>query len=68
MGQEGEVTPIGEGACRLELASDSYDLVVFVVGMLDVPFEVESPPEPADRLRVLSTRFAEATGGSGVSS
>ncbi|WP_410674035.1 helix-turn-helix transcriptional regulator [Amycolatopsis sp. cmx-4-68] len=58
---EGEVTPIDARTCRLELASDSYDLVAFVVGMLDVPFEVESPPELAARLRVLAARYADAT-------
>jgi predicted DNA-binding transcriptional regulator YafY len=57
----GEVTPIDARSCRLELASDSYDLVAFVVGMLDVPFEVESPPELAARLRVLAARYADAT-------
>ncbi|MEV6641908.1 WYL domain-containing protein [Amycolatopsis sp. NPDC051371] len=58
---EGEVTPIDARTCRLELASDSYDVVAFVVGMLDVAFEVESPPELAERLRTLSARYAEAT-------
>ncbi|MEU0791626.1 WYL domain-containing protein [Amycolatopsis sp. NPDC005961] len=57
---EGEVTAIDARTCRLELASDSYDIVAFVVGMLDVAFEVESPPELAERLRVLSARYAEA--------
>jgi predicted DNA-binding transcriptional regulator YafY len=63
---DGEVTPIDSETCRLELASDSYDVVVFVVGMLDVAFEVESPPELAERLRVLSARYGAASGGSGV--
>jgi predicted DNA-binding transcriptional regulator YafY len=58
---EGSVTPIDSRTCRLELASDSYDLVAFVVGMLDVAFEVESPPELAERLRVLATRYSAAT-------
>ncbi|MFF1611178.1 helix-turn-helix transcriptional regulator [Amycolatopsis sp. NPDC058278] len=57
---EGEVTPIDSRSCRLELASDSWDIVAFVVGMLDVPFEVESPPELTERLEVLSTRYAAA--------
>ncbi|WP_439379892.1 helix-turn-helix transcriptional regulator [Amycolatopsis lexingtonensis] len=61
---DGELTPIDAGTCRLELASDSYDIVAFVVGMLDVPFEVESPPELAERLAVLSSRYASAAGGS----
>jgi predicted DNA-binding transcriptional regulator YafY len=58
---DGEVTPIDARTCRLELASDSYDIVAFVVGLLDVAFEVESPPELAERLRVLSARYADAT-------
>ncbi|NBH08990.1 YafY family protein [Amycolatopsis sp. SID8362] len=58
---DGELTPSDAETCRLELASDSYDIVAFVVGMLDVPFEVESPPELADRLRELSARYAAAT-------
>jgi predicted DNA-binding transcriptional regulator YafY len=58
---DGEVTPIDSRTCRLELATESFDLVAFVVGMLDVAFEVESPPELADRLRVLSARYAGAT-------
>ncbi|VVJ18709.1 Transcriptional regulator [Amycolatopsis camponoti] len=58
---EGEVTAIDARTCRLELASDSYDIVAFVVGMLDVAFEVESPPELAERLGVLSARYAAAT-------
>ncbi|MEU7789839.1 YafY family protein [Amycolatopsis sp. NPDC049159] len=58
---EGELTPIDERTCRWELASESWDVVAFVVGMLDVPFEVESPPELAERLRALSARYAAAT-------
>lgn len=65
---DGEVTPIDAETCRLELASDSYDVVAFVVGMLDVAFEVESPPELAERLGVLSARYGAATGGPGGTS
>jgi predicted DNA-binding transcriptional regulator YafY len=57
---DGDLTPIDARTCRLELASDSYDLVAFVVGMLDVAFEVESPPELAERLRVLANRYTTA--------
>ncbi len=56
----GIVTPIDERTCRLELASDSYDLVALVVGMLDVDFDVESPHELAGHFRKLSHRFAGA--------
>jgi hypothetical protein len=58
---DGELTPIDARTCRLELATESWDIVAFVVGMLDVAFEVESPPELAERLRVLSARYAGAT-------
>ena len=58
---DGEVTPIDERRCRLELPTDSYDMVAFVMAMLDVDFEVESPPELAERLRVLAARYAAAT-------
>ncbi|GAA4221133.1 YafY family protein [Streptosporangium album] len=56
----GIVTPIDDHTCLLEIASDSFDLVVLTVGMLDVDFEVESPPELARHLRKLSGRFAGA--------
>lgn len=56
----GLVTPIDDHTCLLEIATDSFDLVVFTVGMLDVDFEVESPPELAHHLRKLSTRLANA--------
>ncbi|MEV7097428.1 WYL domain-containing protein [Amycolatopsis sp. NPDC051045] len=58
---DGVVTPIDARTCLVELASDSFDIVAFVVGMLDVPFEVESPPELVERLRVLSARYADAS-------
>ncbi|MDA3625902.1 YafY family protein [Saccharopolyspora sp. WRP15-2] len=57
---DGIVTPVDDSTCRLELASDSYDLVALVVGMLDVDFEVESPPELAEHLHKLATRFTNA--------
>lgn len=59
---DGEVAPLDERNCRLELPTDSYDMVAFVMAMLDVDFEVESPPEFADHLRKLSRRYADAAG------
>ncbi|RKT85224.1 Predicted DNA-binding transcriptional regulator YafY, contains an HTH and WYL domains [Saccharopolyspora antimicrobica] len=58
---DGIVTPVDESTCRLELASDSYDLVALAMGMLDVDFEVESPPELAEHLRKLGNRFTNAS-------
>jgi predicted DNA-binding transcriptional regulator YafY len=60
---EGIVTPIDEHTCRLEMGSDSYALVALVVGMLDVEFEVESPPELVAHLQALAGRFTRATSG-----
>jgi len=57
---DGIVTPIDAHTCRLELASDSFALVALVLGMLDVDFKVESPPERTTHLRKLSHRFADA--------
>lgn len=58
---DGVITPIDDHTCLLELASDSFDLAALVVGMLDVDFEVEHPPELAQHLHKLSHRFAAAT-------
>jgi predicted DNA-binding transcriptional regulator YafY len=57
---DGIVTPVDDHTCLLELASDSLNLVSLVVGMLDVDFDVESPPELAQHLRKLSDRLANA--------
>ncbi|TCJ89913.1 helix-turn-helix transcriptional regulator [Nocardia alba] len=59
---DGIVTPIDEHTCRLEMGSDSYDMVALVVGMLDVEFEVESPPELRTHLHALVQRFIRAAG------
>lgn len=58
---DGIVTPIDDNTCLLELAADSLDFVGLVVGMLDVDFTVDSPPELAQHLRKLSMRFTNAT-------
>ena len=58
---DGIVTPIDDTSCRLELATDSWAVVVLVLAMLDVDFTVESPPELAEYLRELGGRFAAAT-------
>ncbi|MDT7802352.1 MAG: hypothetical protein QOI78_5785 [Actinomycetota bacterium] len=57
---DGDVTVIDERSCLLELASDSFDLIAFVVSTLDVPFRAESPPELVERLRTLAARYADA--------
>ena len=57
---DGIVTPIDDQTCLLELATDSFNLAALVVGLLDVDFDIESPPELAEHLRALSNRFAKA--------
>jgi predicted DNA-binding transcriptional regulator YafY len=57
---DGIVSPIDDHTCLLELASDSLSLVALVVGMLDLDFDVESPPELAHHLRKLSKRLTNA--------
>jgi len=59
---DGIVTAIDDRTCRVELTSDSFDMIAFVLAMLDVDFEVESPPELVDHLRRLAVRFAEGAG------
>ncbi|MCE7008191.1 hypothetical protein LWC34_36040 [Kibdelosporangium philippinense] len=51
---------IDDHTCLLDLASESLNLVAFVVGTLDIDFDVESPPELIDHFRKLSHRFAKA--------
>lgn len=60
---QGIVTPIDEHTCRLEMATDSYTLAALAIGMLDLDFDVESPPELTTHLRALAARFTRATGG-----
>jgi predicted DNA-binding transcriptional regulator YafY len=57
---DGVVTPIDEHTCLLEMASDSLDLVAILVAILDIDFDVESPPELVQHLRKLANRFTTA--------
>ena len=57
---EGIITHLDEHTGRLETGSDSYPLVTLTIGMLDVEFEVESPPELRGRLDALAGRFTRA--------
>jgi len=53
--------PAEDLAGRVEMGSDSYAPAALVVGLLDVEFEVESPPELVTHLQVLAGRFTRAT-------
>ncbi|MEV6345142.1 YafY family protein [Actinoplanes sp. NPDC051851] len=51
LGPRGTVQPVGEGTCRLRMSVDDLAWPVMVLGVLGVPFTVESPPELIDRVR-----------------
>lgn len=57
----GSVEAIDDARCRLETGARSLDGIAMWIAYLDVPFEVESPPELVARLRALSERLARAT-------
>ncbi|KXK58580.1 DNA-binding transcriptional regulator [Micromonospora rosaria] len=57
---DGTVTPIDDRTCRLELCTESFDLVVLVICLLDADVTVESPPELAHHLHRLAPRLAAA--------
>lgn len=54
MGRWGEVEPLGAGACRMTMNTDTLDWPVLVLANLDHDFEVEEPAE----LNALITRLA----------
>ncbi|MFC5830571.1 helix-turn-helix transcriptional regulator [Nonomuraea insulae] len=59
----GEVTPIGEGACRLRMHADTLDWLAFRLTTLDCEFEVHDPPELTAHLRALAARLTRAATG-----
>ncbi|RZS36794.1 putative DNA-binding transcriptional regulator YafY [Herbihabitans rhizosphaerae] len=58
---DGVVTPIGERSCRVEMPTESFDIVIMVLGMLDMDFTAESPPEFVAHVRKMSRRLGAAT-------
>ncbi|MEV5892808.1 helix-turn-helix transcriptional regulator [Nonomuraea fuscirosea] len=58
----GEVTPQGEGACRVRMHADTLDWLAFRLLALDCEFEVHDPPELVARLRTLAARLTRAAG------
>jgi predicted DNA-binding transcriptional regulator YafY len=55
-----EVTPDGPSHCVADVGSDSPHMLALWVGMLDVDFEVLSPPDLADAFARLGRRYAAA--------
>ncbi|SEG99178.1 Predicted DNA-binding transcriptional regulator YafY, contains an HTH and WYL domains [Nonomuraea solani] len=58
----GEVTPIGERACRVRMHADTLDWLAFRLTTLGCEFEVHEPPELTAHLRALAARLTRAAG------
>jgi predicted DNA-binding transcriptional regulator YafY len=60
----GAIEAVDDGTCLLECGSDNPHRLALYLGMLDLDFEVDQPPELLGELRALSDRFARAARGS----
>ncbi|BCB87308.1 hypothetical protein Psuf_046210 [Phytohabitans suffuscus] len=58
----GAVEALDAQTCALSTGADTIATLAVYLGMLDVDFEVASPPELVSYLRTLSERYARATG------
>ncbi|WP_262282847.1 YafY family protein [Micromonospora sp. MA102] len=58
----GTVEPAGEAACLLHTGADRLETIAVWLGLLDLDFTVEDPPELADLLRSLAERYLRAAG------
>ena len=58
----GYVEPVDAETCVLVTGADSLDTIAVYVSLLDLDFEVISPPELADRIRTLAARYQRAAG------
>ncbi len=51
IGHYGTAEEVAEGSCRMRMSTDDLGWPVMVLGVLGVPFTIESPPELRDRVR-----------------
>ncbi|MEU4792256.1 YafY family protein [Micromonospora tulbaghiae] len=58
----GTVEPAGDNACLLHTGADRLENIAVWLGLLDLDFTVEDPPELADLLRTLAARYLRAAG------
>jgi predicted DNA-binding transcriptional regulator YafY len=63
----GVVEPRDAQSCVLVTGADSVATVAAYVGMLDLDFHVEGPPELVEQLRVTGERYLRAISGGAVS-
>ncbi|TDE21377.1 WYL domain-containing protein [Actinomadura sp. 6K520] len=58
---ETEVEAVDEHTCVLRTTADSLEWTALRIAYLDLDFEVEGPPELADRLTAMAARLTRAT-------
>ncbi|MDP3890005.1 YafY family protein [Nocardioides sp.] len=58
--QWGRVDPVTADSCRVTMPADWLDGPLMLLVEIGADFEVESPPELAERVREVSSRFARA--------
>ncbi|MBV8720321.1 MAG: YafY family transcriptional regulator [Chloroflexi bacterium] len=59
----GSIDAVDDGTCVFECGSDNPHRLAVYLGMLDLDFEVDQPPELVRELRALSDRYARACQG-----
>jgi len=57
------VEAVDEHTCVVDVGSDTPQMLAVYLGMLDVDFEVDEPPELVEQLRTLADRYRRATAG-----
>ena len=62
VGQWGTVEPVAAASCRLRMSVDDLSWPVMVLGALGADFDVESPPEMRDRIRVAAETLLRGAG------
>lgn len=60
----GVVEPLGAGRCVLVTGADSVDTIAAYIGMLEMDFLVEDPPELVAALERFGRRYLQAVGAS----
>ncbi|MET7470120.1 helix-turn-helix transcriptional regulator [Micromonospora sp. NPDC005686] len=58
----GTVEPAGDSACLLHTGADRLETIAVWLGLLDLDFTVEDPPELAALLRTIAARYLRAAG------
>ena len=60
LGDWAQVEPLGDDACRVQMAADALDWPVMILAALDAELEVHEPAELRERLAGVAARFTRA--------